>query len=82
MAQGSLGPIPSDWMLYAVGLLLVLLSLTFFLIPILGRSGCLSGVKVPWILLYTYNKGGFYFVTSPILLIISALTFLVFLVRR
>jgi hypothetical protein len=62
------------------GILFVLLGIAFILIPLLGRS--LSNVKIPWIILYTYNRGGVFFATSPILIIISVIGFLVAFLRR
>lgn len=65
---------------YAIGILLVLLGIAFILIPLAGRS--LSNVKIPWIILYTYNSGGFYFATSPILIIISLVGILAAIFHR
>ncbi|MDG6905284.1 MAG: hypothetical protein JRN20_05800 [Nitrososphaerota archaeon] len=65
---------------YLTGILFVLLGIAFILIPLLGRS--LSNVKIPWIILYTYNRGGVFFATSPILIIISVIGFLVAFLRR
>jgi hypothetical protein len=67
---------------YLVGIVLVLLGIAFILIPMLGSSGILSNTRIPWIVLYVYNKNGFYFATSPILLIVSLLSIVVFLARR
>jgi hypothetical protein len=72
----------NDWLFYFVGVALVLLGIAFILIPILARSGMFSGFKIPSIILYTYNKDGFYFATSPLLIIISAISILIFLIRR
>lgn len=65
---------------YWTGIMLVLLGIAFIMIPLLGRS--LSNVKIPWLILYTYNKGGVFFATSPILIIISLVGFLVAFLRR
>ena len=72
----------SNWTFYLIGFLFLILAIAFFLIPLVARSGTISGLRIPWIILYVYNKGGFYFATSPILLIISAVSVLVFLLRR
>jgi len=74
--------VSSDWTFYTLGITLIILGIAFFLVPLLLRSGALSGMKIPWYVIYTYNEGGFYFVTSPILLLMSAVTFIVFLLRR
>ena len=72
----------SNWAFYSIGFIFLLLAIAFFLIPIVSRSGTISGLKIPWIILYVYNKGGFYFATSPILLIISVISIGVFLLRK
>jgi hypothetical protein len=61
--------------LQALGVLLMVLGVLLFAAPfILERLPSLE--SVPWILLYVYRSGGFIFATSPILLIISALSLL------
>jgi hypothetical protein len=67
---------------YIIGTVFVLLGIAFFLIPLLARSGTLSGVKIPWIILYVYHSDGFYFATSPILIIISIVGILLAVARR
>jgi hypothetical protein len=74
--------VSGDWLFYLIGILFILVGISFFLIPLLFSAGSFSNLKVPWILVYVYNKGGFYFATSPILLIISAVSVIIFLVRR
>ena len=61
--------------LQALGIVLMILGVLLFAAPIiLERLPSLE--KVPWILLYVYRSDGFVFATSPILLIISALSLL------
>jgi hypothetical protein len=67
---------------YVLGFLLIALGIAFVLIPLLASSGALSNVKIPWIVLYVYRSGNFYFATSPILIIISAAALLFYLLRR
>lgn len=71
-----------SWGFYAIGTILILLGIAFFIIPLLARTGSLSGIRVPWIILYVYNRDGFYFVTSPILIILSVIVFLILALRR
>jgi len=52
----------------AAGILLVVLPLVAQHIPSLE--------KMPWIIVWTYRSGNFVFVTSPILLIITAASFI------
>jgi hypothetical protein len=78
----STSPQVSNWTFYSIGIIFLILSIAFFLIPLIARSGAVSGLRIPWILIYVYNKGGFYFATSPILLVVSAVSILVFILRR
>jgi hypothetical protein len=72
----------NDFGFYLVGITLILLGIAFLLIPILASSGALRNVNVPPIILYIYNRDGFYFATSPILIIISLISIAIFLLRR
>lgn len=67
---------------YILGFVFVLIGIAFFLVPLIARSGVLTGVKIPWIILYVYHSDGFYFATSPLLIIISLLSLLVAFARR
>ncbi len=58
-----------------LGLTLVLLGLLLFLVPFL-LEWMPSLEKVPWIILYVYRSDGFTFATSPLLILLSLLTFL------
>ena len=71
-----------NWVFYSLGAFFLLLGVAFFLIPILARSGSLSGVKMPWIILYVYQNNGFYFATSPLLIIISIAGIILAMLRR
>ena len=58
-----------------MGMLLILLGLIFVFLPYLVKMvPTLEGL--PWWILYIYRSDGFYFATSPILIIISVLSFL------
>lgn len=72
----------NNWAFYIIGFLFIALGVAFLLLPLLGSSGVFSKVKLPWMILYVYNNGGFYFATSPILIILSLVALLVFLLRR
>jgi len=67
---------------YLIGLVFILIGIAFFLIPLIARTGALSGMKIPWIILYVYQSDGFYFATSPILIIISVVSIALALLRR
>ena len=61
-----------------IGLSFILLGIALLLLPLLSKmSPILEKLQsLPPILIYVYHSNGFYFVTSPILIIISAALFL------
>jgi hypothetical protein len=63
-----------------VGILLILLGAVFVALPYISRVVDVD--KIPWIILYVYRSDGFTFATSPILLILSALSLLLAYARR
>ncbi|KXB02025.1 hypothetical protein AKJ44_01620 [candidate division MSBL1 archaeon SCGC-AAA261F17] len=69
----------SDTMIW-LGVILILLGVTLILIPTLGKFIQLE--KIPDWLIYVYESDGFYFVTSPILLLITILTVIMFFLRH
>ncbi len=56
-----------------IGYLLIILGLIFVALPMIVRVFP-SVDKIPWIILWVYRKDGFYFATSPILIILSILS--------
>ncbi len=65
----------------ALGLLLIVCGLILVLIPVIARY-LPSLDKLPWIILWVYRKNGFYFATSPLLIIISVISLLLSLLRH
>ena len=63
-----------------LGILLILLGVVFVALPYLSRA--VDVEKIPWIILYVYRRDGFTFATSPILLLISALSLILAYARR
>jgi hypothetical protein len=63
-----------------VGILLILLGAVFVALPYISRVVDVD--KILWIILYVYRSDGFTFATSPILLILSALSLLLAYARR
>ncbi len=59
-----------------MGLILILSGLVLVLLPIVARH-IPSLDRLPWILVWVYRKDGFYFVTSPLLIIISLVSIFV-----
>jgi len=72
---------PSYRPLTALGLLLILSGAVLVLLPLLARR-LPSIERLPWILVWVYRGDGFYFITSPLLIIISILSLLLGLVSR
>ena len=64
-----------------LGALLIVLGVILVALPLITRY-LPSLQKVPPILLWVYKSNGFYFATSPILIIISLASILLWLLRR
>ena len=64
-----------------LGLIMMVLGIIFFLIPYAIRYAP-EIQKLPPLLLYVYHRDNFYFATSPILIIISLIWFLLSLFSR
>lgn len=56
------------WILIILGAILVALPYFSRMVPNIER--------IPWFILYVYRRDGFYFATSPILIVISLLSLL------
>jgi len=55
-----------------LGVILILIGIVLVLVPLLVKVfPSVNLEKIPWILLYVYRKDGFFFATSPILIIIG-----------
>jgi len=63
-----------------LGMFLILLGIALVLVPIIGRYVDLSGVP-SWII-YVYRSDGLFFVTSPLLIILSLISIIVYLIVR
>ena len=64
-----------------LGLVLIACGLILVALPFVIRS-MPSLEKVPWIILWVYRRDGFFFATSPLLIIISAVSLLLSLYGR
>ena len=54
------------------GLTIILIGIALICVPIVIRLiPTLDLEKIPWFLLYVYRKNGFFFATSPILIVIG-----------
>jgi len=67
---------PLTWL----GIALILTGVALVLLPVLGKYIDLS--QVPSWLIYIYHSDGFYFVTSPLLLVLSAATLIAYFLTR
>lgn len=64
-----------------LGLLLIVSGLFLVLLPFLTRH-LPSLEKLPWIILWVYRRDGFYFATSPLLIIISLISLILNFTNR
>lgn len=63
-----------------LGIAFILIGVALVLLPILGKYIDLSQVP-PW-LIYIYRSDGFYFVTSPLLLVLSIVALIAYILMR
>ncbi len=63
-----------------IGIFLILLGLVFVSAPILEQY--FSFEEIPFWLVFVYKKGNFYFATSPILILLSVLSFILRIILR
>lgn len=59
---------------------LILIGVALVLLPIIGRYVDLA--RIPWWLVYVYRSNGFYFVTSPLLIMLSLLSVVIHFLKR
>lgn len=67
--------------LTAIGVILIASGIVLVALPILARH-VPSLDKLPWFILWVYRKNGFYFATSPLLIIVSLVSLLLNLLNR
>ena len=72
---------PSYRPLTVLGLLLIVSGFILVGLPLIARH-LPSLERLPWILIWVYRRDGFYFITSPLLIIISIVSLLVHLLSR
>lgn len=61
--------------------MLVILGAMLFILPmIMDRIPSLE--KMPWVFIYVYRSGNFTFVTSPILIIFSIFSLILYLIQN
>jgi hypothetical protein len=65
----------------SLGWILIVLGVLFVALPYLVRVFP-SIDRVPWWILWVYKRDGFYFATSPLLIILSLLSILLSYLRR
>ena len=64
-----------------LGLLLIVCGFILVALPLIARN-LPSMERLPWILIWVYRRDGFYFVTSPLLIIISIVSLVLHLFSR
>jgi hypothetical protein len=65
----------------ALGWMLILLGIIFVTLPYLARL-VPSIERLPWFVVYIYRSDGFYFATSPLLILLSILSLIWGYLRR
>ncbi|MFQ6053469.1 MAG: hypothetical protein ACE5OO_04475 [Candidatus Bathyarchaeia archaeon] len=65
----------------ALGLLLIISGVILVALPFIARH--IRGLEgLPWILVWVYRRNGFYFITSPLLIIVSVVSLVLRLLGR
>jgi len=72
---------PSYRPMTLLGLLLILSGVVLVALPFVARH-LPSLERLPWILVWVYRRDGFYFITSPLLIIISLVSLVLHLLGR
>ena len=67
--------------LTTLGVILIASGIVLVALPILARY-VPSLDNLPWFILWVYRKNGFYFATSPLLIIVSLVSLLLNLLNR
>jgi len=67
---------PLTWL----GIALILAGVSLVLLPVLGKVIDLS--RIPSWIIFVYRSNGFYFVTSPLLVVLSALSLIIYFLMR
>ena len=64
-----------------LGLLLIAIGIVLVVLPLVAKH--IPNVEdIPWIVLWVYRSDGFVFATSPILIIVSAISLILHLAAR
>jgi len=63
-----------------LGVFFLTLGIAFLVIPLLSRA-IPPDTRIPNLFVYIYHKDNFYFVTSPLMILISFLSLLIFILR-
>ncbi|MEM4245689.1 MAG: hypothetical protein QW390_00155 [Candidatus Bathyarchaeia archaeon] len=64
-----------------LGLLLIIIGFLLIVVPYLIKHMPIME-KIPPLLLYVYRRDGFYFATSPLLILLSIFSILIFMLNR
>lgn len=65
-----------------LGILFIILGIALILVPIIAKSfSSVQLEQIPWILLWVYKSDGFWFATSPILIIIGIIMYILWILR-
>jgi hypothetical protein len=58
-----------------IGVIFIVAGIILVILPLIAQY-LPSLQKIPWIIIWTYKSGNFVFVTSPILIIITVISFI------
>ena len=58
-----------------IGVMFIVAGIILVILPLIAQH-LPSLQKIPWIIIWTYKSGNFVFVTSPILIIITIISFI------
>jgi hypothetical protein len=64
-----------------IGIIFIVAGIILVVLPLIAQH-LPSLQKIPWILIWTYKSGNFVFVTSPILIIITIISFILTYLRH
>lgn len=68
---------------FIVGIAFILIGIALVLLPIIGRLvPTIDLERIPWLLLYVYKRDNFVFATSPLLILLSIISFVWSLLAR
>lgn len=72
---------PSYRPLTLLGVVLIVSGVILVVLPLIARH-LPSLERMPWIIIWVYRSDGFYFITSPLLIVVSIVSLILHLIGR